>query len=55
MVSLNLRLRIGFLDESEFQDFNLILTEINKNEIGIEITGIKECMVSRGCLGRQEC
>lgn len=50
MVSLNIKLRVGFFGKSEFQDFSMILTEINRNEIGIEIAGIQGFMVN-GLLG----
>lgn len=46
MVSLNIELRVGFFGKSEFQDFSMILTEINRNEIGIEIAGIQGLMVN---------
>lgn len=50
MVSLNIKLRVGFFGKSEFQDFSMILTDINRNEIGIEIAGIQGLMVN-GLLG----
>lgn len=50
MVSLNMKLRVGFFGKSEFQDFSMILTDINRNEIGIEIAGIQGLMVN-GLLG----
>lgn len=49
MVSLNIELRVGFFGKSEFQDFSMILTEINRNEIGIEIAVIQGFIGSWVC------
>lgn len=50
MVFLNIKLRVGFFGKLEFQDFSMILMDINRNEIGIEIVGIQGLMVN-GLLG----